>query len=124
MQMPLARRLAASITGVALMFAVLAGIGVAQAGQDPPLITSLHALSTLSSAVPTGGPAAGDQNPYGVAVVKRSSGELSRGDVLVSNFNNGRTSRGQARASSRYRRAAPSAYSRWCRDRPRRTRSD
>jgi aryl-alcohol dehydrogenase-like predicted oxidoreductase len=49
------------------MLAVLASIGVAQAGQDSPLIASLHKLTTLSWAVPTGGPAAGDQNPYGVA---------------------------------------------------------
>jgi hypothetical protein len=38
--------------------------------------------------VPKNGPARGDQNPYGVAVVSRSTGGLVRGDVLVSNFNN------------------------------------
>jgi hypothetical protein len=32
-------------------------------------------------------PANGDVNPYGVAVVPRSSGNLRQGDVLVSNFN-------------------------------------
>ena len=32
-------------------------------------------------------PANGDVNPYGVAVVPRSTGRLYRGDVLVSNFN-------------------------------------
>jgi hypothetical protein len=36
----------------------------------------------------------GDQNPYGVAVVKRSSGDLVRGDVLVSNFNNSQNQQG------------------------------
>jgi hypothetical protein len=45
-------------------------------------------ISFLASAVPASGPAAGDQNPYGVAVVHRSIGRLVRGDVLVSNFNN------------------------------------
>ena len=32
-------------------------------------------------------PANGDVNPYGVAVIPRSTGDLYRGDVLVSNFN-------------------------------------
>lgn len=35
-------------------------------------------------------PANGDQNPYGVAVVPRTMGALVKGDVLVSNFNNGK----------------------------------
>jgi hypothetical protein len=38
--------------------------------------------------VPAHGPEAGDVNPYGVAVVPRSTGRLHAGDVLVSNFNN------------------------------------
>src|SRR5579862_9808779 len=33
-------------------------------------------------------PANGDVNPYGVAVVQRSTGNLVAGHVLVSNFNN------------------------------------
>ena len=33
-------------------------------------------------------PANGDVNPYGVAVVPSSHGQLTKGDVLVSNFNN------------------------------------
>jgi hypothetical protein len=33
-------------------------------------------------------PQNGDQNPYGVAVVRHSQGNLHRGDILVSNFNN------------------------------------
>jgi hypothetical protein len=36
----------------------------------------------------------GDQNPYGVAVVPRTQGALLRGDVLVSNFNNGQNQQG------------------------------
>jgi hypothetical protein len=38
--------------------------------------------------VPTSGAAKGDQNPYGVAVVQRTTGRLIQGDILVSNFNN------------------------------------
>ena len=37
----------------------------------------------ISSTVPQNG----DVNPYGVAVVPRSTGNLHQGDVLVSNFN-------------------------------------
>ncbi len=41
-------------------------------------------VSFVSSTVP----ADGDVNPYGVAVVPRSSGKLVQGHILVSNFNN------------------------------------
>jgi hypothetical protein len=39
-------------------------------------------------------PANGDVNPYGVAVVPRSSGNLVRGHILVSNFNNSQNLQG------------------------------
>lgn len=42
-------------------------------------------IGTLASTVP----ANGDQNPYGVAVVPATIGHLTRGNILVSNFNNG-----------------------------------
>jgi len=41
-------------------------------------------IKNIASTVPGNG----DVNPYGVAVVRQSDGRLSRGDVLVSNFNN------------------------------------
>lgn len=41
-------------------------------------------ISTISSTVPPNG----DVNPYGVFRVPRSVGKLTRGDILVSNFNN------------------------------------
>jgi hypothetical protein len=47
-------------------------------------------VSTLASTVP----ANGDINPYGVAVVPRSIGDLHRGDTLVSNFNNNTNAQG------------------------------
>ncbi len=43
----------------------------------------LHGGSQVASTVP----ADGDVNPYGVAVVPASAGLLTRGDILVSNFN-------------------------------------
>ncbi len=52
-----------------------------------PFIGSLTKITTIASAVPKSGPAKGDVNPYGVAVVPHTDGKLVRGDVLVSNFN-------------------------------------
>jgi hypothetical protein len=62
---------------------VVAAVAVAKQA----FITSFHNVSRIASAVPTSGPARGDQNPYGVALVPRTVGNLKRGDVLVSNFN-------------------------------------
>ena len=50
-----------------------------QSGQHPGNIT------VLSSTVPSNG----DVNPYGVFRVPRSAGKLVRGNILISNFNNG-----------------------------------
>ena len=49
----------------------------------------LNTVTTLASTVP----ANGDVNPYGVAVVPRTIGDLDKGNVLVSNFNDRRTPR-------------------------------
>ena len=57
----------------------------AQAGGPPPsFIGQFHKIKTIASTVPHNG----DVNPYGVAVVRHSEGNLVKGDVLVSNFNN------------------------------------
>jgi hypothetical protein len=50
-------------------------------------------FNTVSKGVSTV-PANGDINPYGVAVVPRTTGKLVRGDVLVSNFNNAANAQG------------------------------
>jgi hypothetical protein len=50
----------------------------------PSFIRPLNAISLIASTVP----ANGDQNPYGVAVVRQSIGALVAGNILVSNFNN------------------------------------
>jgi len=47
-------------------------------------------ISQIASTVP----ANGDINPYGVAVVQDSTGNLVKGDVLVSNFNNSKNAQG------------------------------
>jgi len=51
-------------------------------------LASLVPPAPVASTVPVSGPGAGDQNPYGVAVVPKSVGDLVRDRVLVSNFNN------------------------------------
>lgn len=48
------------------------------------VVTGTTTTKSLSSTVPSNG----DVNPYGVAVVPHSMGNLVRGDVLVSNYNN------------------------------------
>jgi sugar lactone lactonase YvrE len=56
-----------------------AGVGNAdQQGDNRPKIF------TIASTVPQNG----DLNPYGVAIVSRSTGNLTQGHILVSNFNN------------------------------------
>jgi len=59
--------------------------GSAALGADEgSILNGLTAINTIASTVP----ANGDINPYGVARVGRSSGNLRAGDILVSNFNN------------------------------------
>jgi len=76
--------------------AALAGFACAgaAAAQARPFIRQFHTITTIASAVPKGGPAKGDVNPYGVAVVPRSTGGLVRHDVLISNFNNSQNQQG------------------------------
>lgn len=44
----------------------------------------LHTVSPVASTVPSNG----DVNPYGTVVVPQTTGDLHKGNVLVSNFNN------------------------------------
>lgn len=53
-------------------------------------VRPLHTVTTVSSTVPDNG----DVNPYGVAVVKKSRGDLHKNNVLVSNFNNKQNQQG------------------------------
>ncbi len=52
--------------------------------------TRLNRMATVASTVPPNG----DLNPYGVAVVRRTSGKLTRGNILVSNFNDAKNLQG------------------------------
>ncbi|MGA9857957.1 MAG: hypothetical protein WBQ18_08835 [Solirubrobacteraceae bacterium] len=79
---------------VLLTAALSLGLAVAAAAAAVAFIGPLHTASTVASAVPTSGSAMGDVNPYGVAVVPRSAGDLRRGDILVSNFNDAANAQG------------------------------
>ena len=80
------RRYAAGLAAIVTATAgLLAGTAAsASAGGFPAFVGPLHRTSVIASTVPGNG----DVNPYGVAVVPRSTGDLFRGNVLVSNFNN------------------------------------
>ena len=60
----------------------LAAVPVCAASE--PFLDQFSTVERVASTVPVNG----DQNPYGIAIVKRSVGSLQRGHVLVSNFNN------------------------------------
>jgi hypothetical protein len=81
------RLLAAALIclGAALIFVVPGGATVAGS-----FIASFNNVQTIASTVPKHG----DVNPYGVALVPATSGQLTAGDVLVSNFNNHRNLQG------------------------------
>jgi DNA-binding beta-propeller fold protein YncE len=75
--------LAARLRGaLALAAALLAVPAIASA--EPPVLPPLQSISTIASTVPGNG----DVNPYGMAQVKRSTGKLTAGHILISNFNN------------------------------------
>ena len=60
-------------------------------GTGQGFVGRLAQVSKVASTVPAlgkGKPGSGDVNPYGVAVVPRTTGALVAGDVLMSNFNN------------------------------------
>jgi hypothetical protein len=81
------RRSAAGIAVVAAATAGLlaaSGILATSANASTPFLGTLTQNTPVASTVPGNG----DVNPYGVAVVPTSTGDLVRGDVLVSNFNN------------------------------------
>jgi NHL repeat len=81
------RTLTLLATGGAALAAVLASVAATAAGPagaaPVPFLSHFHTTTELASTVP----ANGDQNPYGVANVPFSTGNLVGGDTLVSNFN-------------------------------------
>jgi hypothetical protein len=88
---PSVRALAGAGLAVAALVAAASGsiasassTRATQASATPvAFLSSLRAISTIGSTVPSNG----DVNPYGLAVVPASVGSLTAGDYLVSNFN-------------------------------------
>lgn len=79
--------------------ALIVSAATASVGKPPKsFLSRFHTITHLASMVPKKGPAKGDQNPYGVAVVQRSVGKLVKGDVLVSNFNNAKNLQGTGKS--------------------------
>ena len=81
-----------ALGSVMVLGALATGPGAAAAPAN--FFATHHTVSLVGSTVPvapTPTPGLGDLNPYGVAVVHRSVGNLVQGDVLVSNFNNAAT---------------------------------
>jgi hypothetical protein len=74
-------RIAIGLFCIGVFMLVGAVVGMAS---NEPILHRFHSISLVSSTVP----ANGDVNPYGVAQVKRSTGNLTQGNILVSNFNN------------------------------------
>ena len=72
--------------------AAMAGVlpAAASTSAGGSFIGGLNTVKTVSSTIP----ANGDVNPYGVAIVPKSHGRLTAGDVLVSNFNNAANQQG------------------------------
>ncbi len=89
---PTRRRVAAIATIVTATAGLLAGSGIlaGAASAATTFIGPLNQTKELASTVP----ANGDVNPYGVAVVPQSTGDLHQGNVLVSNFNDSANTQG------------------------------
>jgi hypothetical protein len=68
-----------SFVGLGLLLACASVVYAQQGAAGKP-----STVTTISSTVPSNG----DINPYGVFPVSRSVGQLKRGNILVSNFNN------------------------------------
>lgn len=67
----------------ALALSALLSAAPAIAGDEHAVLAPLKTISTIASTVPGNG----DINPYGVAVIRRTTGNLRAGHVLISNFN-------------------------------------
>jgi len=63
---------------------VPAGTTLAGDGDGQAVLPPLKTITNLGSTIPGNG----DLNPYGVAQIKRTTGNLRAGHILVSNFNN------------------------------------
>ncbi len=70
-----------SLAALAIASAVTSGRCLADAES---FLSRFNTVNLIASTVPSNG----DINPYGIAVIRDSVGQLKRGNVLISNFNN------------------------------------
>ena len=75
---------AALFVAAFLLVSVLEAMPLQARAAERSFLSRFATVGTVASTVP----ANGDENPYGVAVVRSSIGSLTRGNILVSNFNN------------------------------------
>ncbi len=88
--MSLLRRLTVAAAAAGALAATgLAGAAAAQARPTGPTFLSHFTTETQISSAAS--PQNGDQNPYGVFIVRQSTGRLQAGNILVSDFNNAGT---------------------------------
>ncbi len=71
-----------SLAGLAIASVISPGHCLAD---DESFLNRFNTVNFVASTVPSNG----DINPYGIAVIPDSVGQLKRGNVLISNFNNG-----------------------------------
>ncbi len=81
---------AARIVAALLLVSGLGIVPLQVHAAEHSFLSRFGTVDTVASTVP----ANGDVNPYGVAVVRRSVGSLTRGSILVSNFNNSANAQG------------------------------
>jgi len=88
--MPSMIRRSTVAVAIATALAVAAISPAIAAAKSPPFLRTLGMQTVVGSTVPGNG----DINPYGIAVVPKSVGNLVKGDVLVSNFNDSANAQG------------------------------
>jgi hypothetical protein len=58
---------------------------------SPSILTTLSTAGTITTIGSTVDPINGDQNPYGLAIAPATAGLITKGDLVVCNFNNAST---------------------------------
>ncbi|MGA2810663.1 MAG: hypothetical protein ABSG16_04640 [Candidatus Acidiferrum sp.] len=77
-----------TVFGVLLL--VLFSAQSVRADDEASVLNKFKTISTVASTVPSNG----DVNPYGIVLVQQSVGNLQKGHVLISNFNNSSNAQG------------------------------
>jgi hypothetical protein len=77
-------------TAFGLLLLVLFSVKSVLADDEASVLNKFKTISTVASTVP----ANGDVNPYGIVLVQQSIGNLQKGHVLISNFNNSSNAQG------------------------------